>query len=145
MNSRKILFVLLAATAMESAGGCASIFSGGSERVQFTSKPAGAEVVVVDANNNVVGKGDTPCEIELSRGAGYFRPAAYTARISAQGGPARNVPLRAGLNPMYLGNLVIGGALGMLIVDPLTGAMFSFPDTDVDFTTDPPPGSSNSQ
>ena len=35
----------------------------------------------------------------------------------------------AGLNGWYFGNILIGGLVGMLIVDPLTGAMYRMPAT----------------
>jgi hypothetical protein len=85
--------------------------------------------------------GNAPCEIELSRGAGYFRLAEYTVRVSAEGYPTKEVPLSAGLNGWYWGNLFLGGGLGMFVVDPLTGTMFSHPDTHIDMAT---AGSSNS-
>jgi hypothetical protein len=34
----------------------------------------------------------------------------------------------AGLNGWYLGNLLFGGLVGLLVVDPATGAMFRLPE-----------------
>ena len=35
------------------------------------------------------------------------------------------------LNPWYIGNLFFGGIVGMVIVDPLTGSMWTFYEKDV--------------
>lgn len=46
---------------------------------------------------------------------------------------------RATMNPWYMGNLLIGGLIG-LVVDPLTGAMFKYDDV----LSVPPAGTSHS-
>ncbi|HCA7379988.1 TPA: hypothetical protein MX316_006554, partial [Pseudomonas aeruginosa] len=38
------------------------------------------------------------------------------------------VNLKSGVSGWYWGNILIGGLIGMLIVDPATGAMYSLPD-----------------
>lgn len=38
------------------------------------------------------------------------------------------------MNGWYFGNLLLGGAIGMLIVDPITGAMYRFRDKEVQAT-----------
>jgi len=45
-------------------------------------------------------------------------------------------------NPWYIGNLLFGGVLGMVIVDPLTGSMWRFEEKDISVKlyTDTPEG-----
>lgn len=47
------------------------------------------------------------------------------------------MPLQANLNPWYFGNLLFGGFIGFLIVDPATGAMWKIEDTMVSTTLAP--------
>jgi hypothetical protein len=37
----------------------------------------------------------------------------------------QNVDLKASMNPWYIGNIIFGGLIGLVIVDPLTGAMWT--------------------
>jgi hypothetical protein len=60
----------------------------------------------------------------LNRGAGYFKPQSYTITVAKPGYEARTINLRHTMSGWYFANVVIGGALGMLIIDPLTGAMY---------------------
>lgn len=45
-----------------------------------------------------------------------------------QGYPAHTARLQANLDGWYVGNLIFGGLIGLLIVDPATGAMFKLPE-----------------
>ncbi len=45
-------------------------------------------------------------------------------KISKDGFTSKSVALRATLNGWYFGNLLFGGLLGLLIIDPATGAMY---------------------
>lgn len=54
------------------------------------------------------------------------------------GHPEQLIPINYKLNGWYFGNILIGGVLGMLIIDPLTGGMWKIQDrvVDANFTTD---------
>ena len=70
--------------------------------------------------------GATPTTLTLKAGAGFFNGETYT--VSAQDGSA-SATLESGVDGWYvLGNLVFGGLLGYLIIDPATGAMFTLPE-----------------
>lgn len=45
-------------------------------------------------------------------------------RISSPGYADRLIPVNCTLDGWYFGNLLFGGFIGMLIVDPATGAMY---------------------
>jgi hypothetical protein len=60
----------------------------------------------------------------LDSGHGYFTRARYTVTASKDGYTPAMTPLQTSINPWYWGNIVIGGLIGILIVDPITGAMF---------------------
>lgn len=41
--------------------------------------------------------------------------------------------LTPGINGWYLGNLLFGGLLGWVIIDPITGAMYKFDETPITY------------
>lgn len=107
--------------------GCASIFSGTTTNVEIRSTP-GATYKVTNTYGSQVASGvigdDSTASINLTRGAGYFSPHAYKVNLSKPGYRPSTVPVDPTLNPLYFGNILFGGFVGMIIVDPLTGAMF---------------------
>lgn len=91
----------------------------------ITSNPSGARVVVSDPAGRVLHEARTPTSVVLPASAGPFKAASYQLVFSKQGYPTKSMVLKAGVNPWYAGNLPMpGGAFGMLVVDPLTGAMW---------------------
>ena len=75
----------------------------------------------------------TPSTVTLKSGAGYFSGEKYTFNFSKDGYADKTATLDTELNGWYFGNIVFGGFLGMLIIDPASGAMWSLPDS---FTAD---------
>jgi len=69
--------------------------------------------------------------VQLKSGAGFFQRAKYTIKFTKPGFATQTIPLEASVNGWYFGNLVFGGWIGMLIVDPATGAMYRIPQKDV--------------
>lgn len=104
--------------------GCASIVSQSSWTVNIDSEPPGARVEVTDRNGRPVYQGTTPTQVSLRSGDGYFKAQRYNLAFRRDGYEAESATLNCVMNPWYLGNIVLGGFIGMLIVDPLTGAMF---------------------
>ena len=109
--------------------GCASIVSKSEYPVAITSNPIGADFVVKRSNGIPVASGVTPATITLSASEGYFKPARYTVEFRRKG-VVQSVPLTAKIDGWYFGNILFGGIIvGMLIVDPATGAMWALKDT----------------
>src|SRR5436305_14092712 len=50
--------------------------------------------------------------------------------------------VHATINGWYFGNLAFGGVIGMLVVDPLTGAMYTLEPDQIDQTLTPARGAS---
>ncbi len=107
--------------------GCATIFSHSQWPVAVNSNPSGAEVCITDRLGNQVQKGTTPVTVTLSAKGGYFSPAGYDLEVKMNGYTTARGHLEAQMNGWYMGNLLIGGAIGMLVVDPLSGAMWKLP------------------
>lgn len=109
--------------------GCASIFNGSTQTVTVNSDPAGAAVTVTNSAGLKVHTGTTPATFQLTRGKGYFRSENYTISLQKDGFAAKEISVTGNVSGWYFGNILIGGLIGMLAVDPLTGAMYSFPDS----------------
>ena len=60
----------------------------------------------------------------MKAGAGFFSKAEYQVKFSSPGYEERIVPITFNIDGWYFGNLFLGGFLGMLIIDPATGAMW---------------------
>ncbi|WKN33574.1 hypothetical protein PZB74_09545 [Porifericola rhodea] len=103
---------------------CASIVSKTRYPVSLNSTPNNATVTITDKKGREVYSGQTPANIYLKSGSGYFGKAQYLIKFTKEGYQAKTVPITATLNGWYFGNIVFGGLIGFLIVDPATGAMY---------------------
>ena len=94
------------------SSGCATIICGSRQSVQFISTPGNATIFIDDVE---VGK--TPFSIRLKR------KRDYNVVISLDGYLPYETKLTRTFNAWYLGNIVFGGIIG-LIIDPITGAIY---------------------
>lgn len=108
--------------------GCASIFNGSNQTVTIRSEPDGATLSVTNRAGEKVHTATTPATLSLRRGAGYFKAETYTVLLSKPGFADKELTITASVNGWYIGNILFGGLIGMLAVDPVTGAMYSFPE-----------------
>lgn len=114
-------------------GGCASIVGDSSYPVAIKSTPEGATFEVRDSTGKVLHTGTTPETVTLKSGEGYFDGAEYVIAFNKEGHEPHEVKLDSSLSGWYWGNIIFGGLIGMLIVDPITGAMYKLPEgTSVD-------------
>jgi hypothetical protein len=105
--------------------GCASIVSKSNWPVTINSSPSGAKVTVSnDRTGAVMHSAETPTTITLPSSSGFFVPARYKLEFSKKGCAPVTTQVTATMNGWYVGNIVIGGLVGWLIVDPATGAMW---------------------
>jgi len=111
---------------------CASIVSNTTYAVHIRTTPVGANIVITNKKGEEVFRGVGPATATLKSGAGYFSKAKYDVKISAPGYADKTVPVYFKVNGWYWGNLLFGGPLGLLIIDPLTGAMWKIIDPIVD-------------
>lgn len=117
----KSLLVILTAV---SVVGCATIVSRSSWPLTVNTNPNGAQVEITDRNGLTVFKGSAPATVKLNSGAGFFVPQRYNIKISQEGYEEKIVTVSCTINGWYLGNVIFGGLIGLLIVDPLSGAMY---------------------
>lgn len=119
--------VILAAALAVALSGCATLFNGQSQAITITSAPEGAQVTVSNRAGQRVHVGETPVTLTLKRGAGYFKSEVYTLAFSKPGFADQQMTIRGSTSGWYFGNILLGGLIGMLAVDPATGAMYSLP------------------
>jgi len=103
---------------------CASIVSRSSWPYYVESDPSNATITIENKKGREIFKGKTPTIVRLKSGSGYFGKESYVIRYTKPGFDEKKVNVECKLNGWYLGNLLIGGAIGFLIVDPATGAMY---------------------
>lgn len=106
--------------------GCASIVTDSTQNVRIDSRPDAAHVTVTDQSGRRVARGETPMSVALDKAAGYFDGQRYEVTLAKEGFDDKTVVLRARPNGWYIaGNLVFGGFIGWLVVDPWTGSMYT--------------------
>ena len=101
--------------------GCASMISTGDQEIAIRSEPAGAEVWV-----DGLRRGVTPMMLELDR-------QSDDRKLSLQksGYEAYETVLESGFNGVVLGNILLGGIIG-LAVDGMTGAVWRYDVDSID-------------
>ncbi len=126
---KNVVLGLLVASSLLS--GCASIVSHSRWPVAISSSPVGASVTITNRKGESVYTGTTPAAVMLKSGSSFFKRAKYKLEFTLPGYGTKTSTLEADVNGWYFGNLVFGGAIGMLIVDPASGAMYRIAQKDV--------------
>ena len=108
---KSIIACSLALTLLLSS--CATIVSGSKQNVKFVSNPSSATIFIDEVE---VGK--TPFEMKLAR------KSEHQVMIKLEGYQTYQTSLKKKFNGWYLGNILFGGIIG-LIIDPITGAMYN--------------------
>ncbi|MEJ5375395.1 MAG: hypothetical protein WHX93_02315 [bacterium] len=127
MGFRHSVYWLMGATVLALAG-CASIVSKSNWPVNVTSTPPECRVVLKDKRGMEIFRGTTPTVVTLPARSGFFSGADYSLVFEKEGFEPVTVSLSSELNPWYIGNILFGGLIGFLVVDPATGAMFKLPE-----------------
>ncbi|MCK4223619.1 MAG: hypothetical protein KAX39_00460 [candidate division Zixibacteria bacterium] len=96
---------------------CASIIHGTKQDVSINSSPDQAEISVKTVGGVVVFTGKTPASATLKR------KQEYDVFINLAGYQEAKVHISKEFDATYLGNLICGGVIG-LIIDAVNGAMY---------------------
>jgi hypothetical protein len=132
MPGTKTITKLLIVALLFSLTGCASIVSGGPKSLPIMSTPDGAELEIRNLRSGeTILKARTPFTAMLERDAGFFSSAKYEIVIKKEGYLPHQTVIEAGINGWYFGNIVFWGVLGLLIVDPATGAMWKISEDNI--------------
>lgn len=95
--------------------GCASIVDGKRQSVSFASNPDGA---IVSINGRQLGK--TPVTVMLDRQSGI-----QNLTFTKEGYKSKDLPIQAGFNSWFWGNVFLGGFYGST-TDALSGAAYEY-------------------
>ena len=104
------------------------------EVVMINSSPTSAQIAIADQSGIEIYRGTTPATVTLDASAGYFDGQQYTITFSKAGHDPTTVKVDSRINGWYVANIVFGGFIGWLIVDPLTGAMWALNSEQVNGT-----------
>ena len=110
---------------------CASIVSRNKWPLAVDSKPEGVHVSITNKKGMEVFTGKTPVVTTLKSGSSFFGKESYVVALTYKGTETRKINVECKVNGWYFGNLLIGGLIGMLIVDPATGAMYRLESKDI--------------
>lgn len=136
MCCKKIFRLSIVTSAFLFITGCASIMNNKPESLNITSDPSSAKVVITDVKlNEVVLENYTPFDVSLNKKAGYFSGKIYEVKVSKEGYKDMVFNIKPTLSGWYIGNILFGGLIGMLIVDPLTGGMWNLEPEKTDNVT----------
>lgn len=109
--------------------GCATLFSDKTYNYSFDSDPKGATVTVLNSGFPV-GKVKTPGSMPITLKKDYI------IRFELPGYETQNIILDKDLDMWFLGNLLCGGVIGM-VVDFVTGAMWKPARMHINWTFQP--------
>jgi hypothetical protein len=116
--------------------GCATIVSKSDYPVTISSQPQGSDITVVNREGTTVFSGKTPTTVTLKAGAGFFKGENYSVTFRKEGFTPHTAQIERGVDGWYIaGNIIFGGLIGWLIVDPATGAMWTLKNLHVDMSS----------
>lgn len=121
--------ITISAFALVAINGCATIAGNSSQPVTVSSVPSESKFIVTNESGKEVHSGTTPSTVTLKSSAGYFDGERYSVKYTKEGYKDNLSIVDSSLSGWYLGNLIFGGPLGILIIDPATGSMWSLPDS----------------
>ena len=126
----KILRLVALCALMASLTSCATIFTATKDPVAFNTTPEGAGITIENREGKVIFEGVTPTTVKLKSSAGYMKKEEYKITFTKDGYDQKVVHISAELDGWYIGNILLGGLPGMLIIDPLSGAMYKIAKED---------------
>jgi len=127
MLKLKNCFIVLFLFAIVLISGCASILSDSSYPVAINSSPDQADFTITNKNGTPVHSGKTPSTVTLKSGCGFFCGEEYNLAFTKEGYTSTQTTISSSMDGWYIGNILFGGLIGILIVDPATGAMWKLP------------------
>lgn len=99
------------AVLLVAASGCATVIHGTRDTVTINTTPSGARVIAGCF------EGVTPATFELKRNS------THNILITKEGYEAHNIVIKRTMDPWVLGNILLGGPIG-LVIDVADGAAF---------------------
>ena len=108
--------------------GCATVMNEHQSEVYIKTAPNDAKFDVYNSEGRLVETAMSPKIVTLKTSTGsYFGGETYTLKFQKPGYEPVTRTLDSDVSLWYFGNIIFGGFIGMLIIDPLTGAMWELP------------------
>ncbi len=126
---RKLLLIITTILSIALCS-CATIFTKSKYPVTFNTNPDGANIKIENRELRVIYEGVSPTTVKLKASMGYMKREEYKITISKDGYNPKVIHITPELDGWYIGNILIGGVIGMLIVDPASGAMYKIAKED---------------
>jgi hypothetical protein len=115
---RNLSRIGLLAVALSASARCATVAHGTTQPIRVESDPPGAAVSLNCVQGSIPNLGTTPVTIDVQR-----KSKSCAVGISKEGYLPTNVPLQRTFSGVYVGNLLVGGVVG-LVADAADGAMY---------------------
>jgi uncharacterized protein YceK len=114
--------------------GCATIMGNNTQLLGIKSNPSNAKITIIDEKDKIIYSGSTPTTVTLNKSDGsYFGGKTYKIQITKKGFETKSIQVKASANGYFvLGNILFGGLIGWLIVDPLNGKMYNLSPENID-------------
>ena len=130
---KRILFITTICLFIGILSSCATIIRDGNQIIPINSSVDKVDIKIKNKAGLIVFEGQTPTTVDLKTAVkgGYFNPEQYTITASKDGFATETQVIDWHVSGWYYaGNLIFGGLIGYLIVDPATGKMY-YLDEDV--------------
>ena len=130
---KRILFILTIGLFTGMLGARATFMRDSSQTIPVYSSVEKVDIKIKNKAGLTVFEGQTPTTINLKTAvkSGYFNPEQYTIIASKDGFRTETQIIDWHVSGWYIfGNFILGGLIGYLIVDPITGRMY-YLDEDV--------------
>lgn len=126
---RNSMIYFMIALSLTGLAGCATIAGSTSYPVTINSSPSEAKFLVSNKSGQEVHSGTTPATVSLKSSAGFFSGEKYSIKYAKAGFNDGLSSVDSHISGWYYGNILFGGILGLLLIDPATGAMWALPNS----------------
>jgi len=135
---KKIFLIITVGVFVTLLSACATVMRDSNQFVPIKSNVEKVDIKIIDKAGYTVFEGQTPTILSLDAASksGYFNPEKYTVIASKDGFQTQTTIIDWHVSGWYWGNVIIGGLIGFLIIDPLTGDMF-YLDKEVNLNMSP--------
>jgi len=121
---KKSAISIALATIIVFGSSCASVVSKSSYPIKITSSPSESNILIKNRSGMEIYSGKTPSSLILDASCGFFKRELYQVKFEKEGYDTKTMSIYFKVDGWYFGNILFGGLIGFLIIDPATGAMY---------------------
>ena len=94
-------------------------------------------MVITDESGIKIFEGKTPTSLPLEKKKGFFSGKKYSVNIKKDGHAEHTITVGTKVNGWYVANILFGGIVGLLVIDPATGAIWTLDTNEVNVSLAP--------